>query len=194
MQSFIAWVLEHLAKGKHPSSRLNGDPWSAEDRCSPLAGSSMKLKAVCIVVKDDWADIGNTFSFYDHAHHQHPCFLCHARAGTESNWNVFAGCSVLSLPWAAKTQAVYELDCTNAEVLVDIASDEELQVLLESLYFDKRKKGVRGRAVSSDLDQFSLKKGDRLEPRPPYWDICAIDAWSQFPLRLFFGEAASRVW
>ena len=92
MQSFIAWVLEHLAKGKHPSSRLNGDPWSAEDLCSSLAGSSMRLKAICIVVKADWADFGNTFSFYGHNHHQHPCFLCDARAGPESNWNVFAGC------------------------------------------------------------------------------------------------------
>ena len=146
----------------------------------------MGLKAVCILAKADWADYVSNYQFYSHAHYKHPCFLCHATAGPGGTVAIFSGCSIVRLPWGEKNQVTYERDCTRAEILITVSSLDQLHTLTGSLEYDKRKAGVKGRAVITDLPAFGLKKGDRLEPSPPYFDVGAIDSWGVFPLQLVF--------
>ena len=88
---------------------------------------------------------------------------------------------------------MYLRDCEKAEIIIRVGHDD-LQEILGTLEYDKRKGGLKGRCLISDLPRFGLKRGDRLEPAAPYWDIGAVDSWSSFPLRMVFGEFLHKVW
>ena len=60
-----------------------------------------------------------------------------------------------------------------------------------TLYYDKRKQGSKGRALRRALIQFGLQKGDRLEPSRHMPDVAMYDDFdfenpSNFPLRVIF--------
>ena len=71
----------------------------------------------------------------------------------------------------------------------------EHSMLRATLFYDKRKNGIRGRCLRSDLELLRLQKGDRLEPSAECPDIGAgFDSMQRFPVTLTFWRKRAQTW
>lgn len=183
---YLQWLMSAMASGTFPGRRHDGLEWAEDDPNKALAGKPLGYSAAVLVVKADWEAFSNTMGYPTWSHHRHPCFACNCFGGEGGNMNQVQGISPVGLPWAAKGAAEYRAACEKAEVLVNLQNKGQLQTLLGHLRFDPRRSGSRGRAMTADLAEFGLLKGDRLEPCPLHPDIMIEDRQLEFPARLLF--------
>ena len=108
--------------------------------------------------------------------------------GAHGNISNIAGVSPIGLPWPLKDDAQYEAECAAHEVVAMVYSEPQLQTLLGSLAYDKRKQGA-GRTLQIDLPALGLLRNDRLDPSPLLPNVGDLDARRDFPFRLVFWRA-----
>ena len=159
---FLAWSFTALAAGRMPQARHNGQAFaSAEDSDRKAKAGQPLLKALLVHLKGDWSEFCHTLGFPAWNSTLDPCFCCHA---TQDEMRKLGAFSVLHPPFPEKDQVAYEEACAACEVWVELESKAQHQVVLGSLFYDKRKRGSKGRSLSRDIPALKLLQGDRLEP------------------------------
>ena len=175
---FLAYLCRVMLNGVYPSERYDGAGWAGHVM-GDLAGQPLGYKAVCVMVKGDWAEFAHTLGFNSWNHHAHPCFLCHARGGDcrpEDSVQHLGGISVLNLPWRLKDGADYDAACRRCEVVVHITSPRVLTSIIAALPMDRRTgKGKGGRRLDRSFPDLGLTAGMRLEPSDGVIDVHAIE-------------------
>lgn len=183
--SMVEWSFFWMLQGLHPSSKHDG-PWSPEESRSLMAGRSLGFRAVCVLLKGDWAEFASTLCFKSWSHHQHPCFRCKAIGGPNGTLAQTAGINAIDEPWPTKGMSDIDAACRRCEHTVRVCSKADLSLIVSSLSFDKRRQGASGRALHRDLVAFGLRKGDRLEPFAGNPDTSALDGRADFPFEVRF--------
>ena len=159
---FLAWSFTALAAGRMPQARHNGQAFApAEDSDRKAKAGQPLLKALLVHLKGDWSEFCHTLGFPAWNSTLDPCFCCHA---TQDEMRKLGAFSVLHPPFPEKDQVAYEEACAACEVWVELKSKAQHQVVLGSLFYDKRKRGSKGRSLSRDIPALKLLQGDRLEP------------------------------
>ena len=94
--------------------------------------------------------------------------------------------------WEDFTMSDYESACTSCEVSVIVTTVDMLRRIRSSLFYDRRDKGARGRALRWAIPGTPLQPGDRLEPNTNFRDTGLIDRLSidDLPVRLIFWRSA----
>ena len=171
VMAWLGWCCEVLSEGRHPMCRHDGLPWSeAEDADrAQKAGTSLGFKAVVLQLRADWAEIAHTLQVPQWSSVFNPCFLC--TTTSEDLYSKIADCGPSHDAWPPKLAEHFEQACAACEVCVDQLSDADWQCLKGLLRHDMRKDGARGLALDQSYAPLSLKRGDRLEPRPECRDL-----------------------
>ena len=161
----LTWGLRALARGAHPIAGPRGEDLSEE--LQAFAGDPLGFRAAIVMIKGDWMEFAATFCFPTWASIHSPCMLCDTTLALAYQ---LIGISVLTLPWTRRLLAWYDAACNDCEIRVDL-SDTAYAKVRNSLFYDKRKAGARGRALAVDIPELGLKVGDRLEPCDAVPDI-----------------------
>ena len=90
------------------------------------------------------------------------------------------------MPLPNKSFADYDNGCKACEINVVLTAPIDVEIIRLCLYYDKRSDGSAGRALRNDLDQFNLKKGDRLEPSLELMDVSEFECIETFPKTVVF--------
>ena len=183
IMEWVKWSTRCCANGVYPMRRHDGSPFTEEEQHrADRAGSLMRLKAAVVYVKGDWAEFCERFGFPTHSSTMRPCFCCSAYGDA-----LFRplGVSVVETPWHTNTAADFESAFTRCEVRV-VLTNELHGVIRARLHYDKRKHGALGRALSRDVPEAGLRKGDRLEASPSLLDVAKFDDISEFPCEVVF--------
>ena len=85
--------------------------------------------------------------------------------------------------------ADYDQACRACEKLV-VLTRELHRSIRNSLKYDKRRDGSRGRCTTKDFPSVDLRKGDRLEPCAELPDVGAFELIDVFPVRALFWRRA----
>ena len=153
-----------MAKGKWPEAKHDGTAWGAEKDYEvsrgSKAGSDLGFKAVCLTLKLDWAELVNTVGFPSWFDGLNPCPFCFV---PHAELHVYKGLTPLKTPHAAKTHEHYLQACNAAEIWKTLTA-ADITKIRPRLVYEKRKKQSRGRVMGSDMPEYGLMKGDRLEP------------------------------
>ena len=165
----LSWSFEALASGRWPQERHDGTPWRADDhRREAQAGKPLGFVGLLLFCKQDMQEFITTFGFPSFHTIQHPCALCFC---TKDDWGHIAGLSPLSLPWQEKTMVDYSNACDRCEHWIVVKSMQLLIKIRAALFYDKSKKGSRGRSLRLAVPEVNLLAGDRLEPSPQMPDV-----------------------
>jgi hypothetical protein len=136
-------------------------------------------------VKGDWMELGVSIGLPTWADALRPCFCCNAFLD-----NLFAttGMTKDALTWVINNDNDYFLAASRCEHTVSLRSNQDVQALLGSLKYDKRKQGARGRALvrSIVVNGVFLKTNDRLEPSVELPDIGELENLARFPISIIF--------
>lgn len=171
--SAIAWSFRAMALGRHPDHRHDSAPWREEDvgRAS-FANESFGWKAICFLIKGDWAEYAHSLGFPTHADTQAPCPMCCCNRG---NMYSTRGYGPAGLEHRNSSLQRYETACLRCEIQV-VVQPEDYHRIRAALVYDVRPHGQRGRALSADFPKYGLQKNDRLEPIPTRPDPGAFDS------------------
>jgi len=105
------------------------------------------------------------------------------------------GMSLVQFGFALLNDDDSEASCRLAEERRTLNNRPEYSILKGSLFYDKRKRGNRGRCLRNDLEFLRLQKGDRLEPSPECADIGqGFDSINSFPITLTFWRMSAQTW
>ncbi len=180
---FLHWSLSCLAAGFYPSQRHDGSEFDEHDSWrSPLAGAPLPCKGCILYVKADWAELSTTFGFASWQDGLRPC--PHCNCSPESLY-VVSGISPVSSPWEANTHADYEAACARCERVVRVDAVAHTN-LVRVLKYDRREKGSRGLALSTDIPQLGLVAGDRLVSFGNVFDVGKFSQVAEFPVEAKF--------
>ena len=159
----LAWALGILVAGVRPHVRHDKRP--LEGNMAIQAGQPLGFLGAVLLVKGDWAEFSHTLGFPSWSTVEQPCFKCFSTGGPEGNWRQVSGHSPLAAAWPTKRLQDYKDACRRCEKEVVIYSQEQLQLLLGSLFYDKRRStaAAKGRALAQDVPALGLLKGWRLE-------------------------------
>ena len=143
------------------------------------------MSMITKLVENDMAEFVSTLGFPSWATIADPCPLCFC---TKHDWDRITGLSPVSLPWPIKTFADYQAACASCERWVTLTTMSLLYRVRAALAYDKRKctEASRGRALTIDIPELGLVKGDRLEPHPNMPDVGVIDGFKTAPVTLLF--------
>ena len=176
-----------MAEGVWPSTRHDGSEFGARESWrAAKAGERMKLPAVLVHIKGDWAEFCERLCFPTWASGTRPCFLC-AGSGPELYRPI--GVSAIGTPWACNQDSDYDDACRRCEVWVEMLNAAQHERLKNAFRYDKRAGSTsnRGRCLVSDIPELSLRTGDRLEPCTLNPDIGkGFDNLSGFPRKVLF--------
>jgi len=171
----LAWTVKALHKGQYPSARHDKAAWrrsDVENGRPSMADSKMGFKAVCLFLKGDWAEFAHTLGLPAWNSVIAPCPCCFAEP---SQLYDASGLSPLGWSILAKMLQSYLDACARCEITQTFSLAEVAQ-LEELLFFDKGKKGSRGRALKQSMPGKGLERGDRLVPTDSCPDIASIPA------------------
>ena len=177
---FLAYLLRVMLNGVYPAERYDGGGWAGH-AMGDLAGQPLGYKALCVMVKGDWAEFAHTLGFYQWNHNAHPCFLCHARGGgagvqPEEMITFCGNVSVLSLPWRLKDGADYDAACRACETMIHIPDAPTLNSIIAALDMVRcTRKWQGGRMLTRSFPALGLVQGMRLEPSDGVHDVYSID-------------------
>ena len=194
---FVAWLLNAMREGRHPSERYDGSSWGSTDMRS-MGGKPLGYKALCVMLKGDWMEMATNMGFNMWNHTQHPCFVCMAHADPagppHTHIQSLDNISPTGTPWIQKDDRYYDEACDACEHRVHVADKRSFERIVGALLPDKRKNGVRGRALAAGFPALELSKGMRLEPSEDHMDIYAVDEylehWPDDGLHLSFWNCA----
>ena len=181
---FLAWSLDSLAAGHHPEKRHDGTDFGDSERTRhELAGSECMLGAV-VYIKGDWQEFTATIGLPTWQDLWHPCFKCWA---TREQLFTVGDLSAMSSPHEPKLPHDYEEACERCERHVEIEDAHTHAKIASFLFYDKRKKGNKGRCLRAGIPELSLRTGDRLEPSADLPNIGDFEALvSRLPARVVF--------
>ena len=100
------------------------------------------------------------------------------------------GISLTSTPFRVNSHADYDRAAEDCEIVVNLTTPEMHAALRGILSYDRRPHGARGRALTRDVLELSLRAGDRLDPAPSLLDVADFDAIAVFPVRNTFWRPA----
>jgi hypothetical protein len=195
VMQFLNWSFEAMAAGVRPLARHDQSQWLPSDNVrETIAGLPLRWRAAVLFIKNDMMEFITTFGFPSWGTLGHPCPLCWC---TRADWHTIAGIGPACLPWATKTLADYDAACANCEKWVVISRPEVYRHVRAVLAYDKGPAGSRGRALTVDVPELGLRKGDRLEPHAGMPDVAKFDtSAASDTLRVLFwrrsGETVSR--
>ena len=174
MWQMVAWSLEHLLEGVHPSVRHDGTPFGPHDgQRADRAGSDLGFRAVCILLKCDLAEFSHSLGLPSCQDGISPCPFCFA---SPDDLLRLAGLSPLSVPCPPKTLGQYLQACAACETRARVATRHAQLDMRAALDCDKRKKdGSHGRAVLLDFPTIGVDKQDRLEPSLTLMNVADFD-------------------
>jgi hypothetical protein len=171
--SMLSWSLAAMRTGIHPDRRHDGKEWGDGDGVRKvLAGSPMGFRGVCLFVKGDWMEYINSLGLPSYKNTISPCPFCHT--DVDLMYTV-AGFSPLGMPSRPKTLWHYEAACRACEryvLIATVALQNKIKMVLD---YDKRAAGSKGRALTVDIPELALCKGDRLEPGPSMLDVAGFE-------------------
>jgi hypothetical protein len=169
----MSWSLVALARGEWPSARHDGSPWRPSDGWrATKAMQKMPMRAACLYVKGDWAEFTATLGLPSWNSGVRPCYTCNSFG---ADMYVGAGNEVGCLRWRINAVADYDSACERCEIRVLISTPAQQKSVVDVLRYDKRKEGVRGRALTQGLPELGLRLDDRLEPSDPVPDVGLFD-------------------
>jgi hypothetical protein len=100
----------------------------------------------------------------------------------------YSSVNIVEDPWGLRAEHEYEEFCSQREIIVNITSEDERSLLIESLVYRKGNDGS-GRTVTVDLPLFGLKKKDFMTPSLHLADVAALDS-SPLPIKAVFWRRA----
>eukprot|EP00969_Alexandrium_andersonii_P074503 3286074-Alexandrium_andersonii.AAC.1 len=107
----------------------------------------------------------------------------------------YAGLAPVANPWTPTTHQDWDEACRRCEIRVSLSADQH-RAIRNSMRYDRRPQGNRGRCLSAPFPALGLQVGDRLEEVVGAFDISAFDEAGVFPLRCVFwrrsAETAAR--
>ena len=66
---------------------------------------------------------------------------------------------------------MYDAECRSCEIVCNINTEEKYKKVRNSLLYDLRRNGSRGRALAVNIPELGLERGDRLEPGRDITDV-----------------------
>ena len=142
--SALAWSLECLKLGKHPSVRHDGSRFLPGERIrADAAESEMPFKAVCCFVKGDWSDSVKTLGCTGWGANERPCPLCASPRGDLYDVTDF---SASGMPHAAVDGASYETTCRKWDLQTIFATQDDLDTVVGHMHFEGRVKDGTSRS------------------------------------------------
>lgn len=188
--SWLHWSLDALGNGFMPSCRHDGTAFGADEQHRSLLAGSPIAKGAVVMVKGDWAEFALSLGFPTWAHATHPCPFCTCR---KSQMFVSDNLSPISFPFPLKTHEGYLEACRAAEHWV-LVTEQNRDVLLLILRYDKRDDGSRGRALIQDYPALKLEKGDRLEPSKGLSNVANFEIIENLPQMVLFWRPSAQTW
>ena len=171
----ISWSFKAMAEGRHPAARHDCQAWREEDVArASFANEPLGWKAICLLIKGDWAEYAHSLGFPTHADGQCPCPLCDC---TKAEMFSVRNYGPLGLQHRVASLARYEAACAACEINV-LVRPEHYNRLRAAMVYDSRPHGFRGRILSQDFPPYGLLKNDRLEPMPLRPDPGSFDVAS----------------
>ena len=180
-----------MAAGENPLTAWDGSAFNDYIRASPsVAGTPLLYIACLCAIKGDWQEFCSSFAFANWATIESPCFSCWAN---KHNYLTDQALKFRESVWPDFTMEDYLLACESCEVSVTVASLAVLRQIRAALFYDKRPKGARGRALRWDVPSAKppLQHGDRWEPTRMMPDVAIIDKLGEddLPVYLVFWMA-----
>jgi hypothetical protein len=170
--SFLRWSLHALSQKRYPSEDMSGKQWGEDDAGrESLAGEELAVGGVCFEIKGDWLEMQTTFGFANWADLNYPCFVCDA---TPQTMYRMAGMSAVAMPWKDTNDDDYHASCRACELFIE-PSVADIAAMTPLLFYDRRSKGSRGRALRRNYPPLGLRAGDRLEPSFAMPDIAKFE-------------------
>ena len=146
-----SWGLAALRDGSRPARKHDGSAFDLSDSYVDAVrefGQDLGLTAVVLWIKGDWAEVSHTLGLPSVTSKWAPCLFCectkadmheHYRSISSSSW-----------PWPPRDEDYYENFCNSAEIVVDINSEADHNLIMRSLVYHKGRKG-RGRQLTTPV-------------------------------------------
>ena len=177
--SCLRWQLECMAHGLRPDRMHNGDPWPRGQGHAP-ADRQLSYSAVLLFVKGDWCEHSKTLGLSSWAQNDNCCQFCELSKHELHNSSHYISHDGVE-QWPMREHHEYETAVRQCEVVIEIATPLQLQLVVRSLRWFKHKKmmnrtGLRSRCIFTAIviAGISLLVGDRLEPSEELHDIAAL--------------------
>jgi hypothetical protein len=150
----------------------------------------MRIRGYVVRVKGDWAEFAHSLGFPSWASALFPCLFC---AATKEELYKFRGCNPFDFPFQLFTHNLYLAACAACETVVYLTSEQCRGMLLASLAYDKRtsRNSSFGRALTNDIPELGLEKGDRLEPNSSLCDVGSL-ATVVLPIYIIFWRPSAQ--
>ena len=174
----ISWAMRAIIQGRYPSTQHDGSPWLPGDWRGDLAGKPLR-KGVLVWIKGDLMEQSVTFGLRGLGSTFSPCFMCRTLLET---LHAYDSVDLDGDIWGQTDELHdYELQCQQLEHIVVLSTEADRRKIYVDggLYWDKRKNGVRGRALLRDVPSLGLRAGDRLTPSP---QLCDVGDFTAAPL------------
>ena len=156
MSQLTRWSLEALSFGFWPAARHDGSAWLESDRQRGLKSwGAMGYKAACLYVKAVWTKYVHTVGLPTWHDGSRPCSGCNTH---RSDMHVDAGNTPEKLRWVASDTAHWDTACSLCEVDVDTSSDAVRDDLVNSMKYDKKQVGSRGRSLVKEFPSLALMR------------------------------------
>ena len=187
---FLKWGFRAISNGRHPISRHDKSPFTADDPRAaranqPFLSNGRVVKGACILLKGDVKEWSSTYGLPDSRSH-FPCPECCIEGEDFLN---LTGFTALSLRDEVETFQTYSDACSKCEIETSLLAWEDFRAVRQSLHQDKRDDGARGLALDDNFPTLGLLKGDRLEPTEDILDVYCVynfDESSYLPRKLHF--------
>jgi hypothetical protein len=187
IMQWLQWNFLALAAGEYPGRMPNGQEWKETGR-TERGYTPLGFTACLVAIKGDWAEFAHTFGVPNWQSNIAPCPHCMC---DKESMHKDDDLSPLSSPWEDFTSDEYDRAASACEIHV-VLDIEAHRALRSNLVYDSSKAGFRGRVLSTDLPQYHLNAGDRLEPSSSIPDTgCGFDNTSSFPVTATFWRTAN---
>ena len=169
--AMLAWSFASMVRGVWPSARHDG-PFGATDATRALkANQPLGWKAVCVIVKGDWAEYCHSLGLPTWRDGISPCPLCFTSQHEFYDFDNVS-CDGHGIP--RKTGRAYDAACSACEIALDLDLENDLTAVKAALRFMKGRSGQAGLLLNYDIPHLGLKKGDRLESSAMMPDVASI--------------------
>ena len=167
----LAWSFASMVRGVWPSARHDG-PFGATDATRALkANQPLGWKAVCVIVKGDWAEYCHSLGLPTWRDGISPCPLCFTSQHEFYDFDNVS-CDGHGIP--RKTGRSYDAACSACEIALGLGLENDLTAVKAALRFMKGRSGQAGLLLNYDIPHLGLKKGDRSESSAMMPDVASI--------------------
>eukprot|EP00971_Amphidinium_carterae_P196457 3898558-Amphidinium_carterae.1 len=176
----VRWSMEALAEGNWPNADHLGQPFPDESFRQQEGRNPFPL-ACLVQIKGDWAEWSHPLGLPSWQSSSNPCPMCLAsRDGMLADLPL-ANCN--HNPFPAKSPMYMLGECSNQSLEMEVGEDE-WQCIEATLMYDTRRQGAKGRCLTTDMEEYGLQAGDRLEPSIKMPDVGFTAPPSEFPITL----------